>query len=62
VTFNQPVKIQVENEWMGAKGQMEGRVSYVNPTIDAASRTFRIKVDIPASRGVRPGMLVDARF
>jgi len=62
VTFNQPVKIQVENEWMGARGQMEGRITYVNPTIDAASRTFRIKVDIPASRGVRPGMLVDAKF
>lgn len=62
VTFNQPVKIQVENEWMGTRGQMEGHVTYINPTIDAASRTFKIKVNIPPGRGVRPGMLVDARF
>jgi macrolide-specific efflux system membrane fusion protein len=62
VQFSQPVKIQVENEWMGARGQMEGQVTYINPTIDAASRTFKIKVGVPAGRGVRPGMLVDARF
>lgn len=62
VAFNQPVKIQIENEWMGTGGHLEGRVSFINPTIDAASRTFKIKVDVPAGRGVRPGMLVDARF
>jgi multidrug efflux pump subunit AcrA (membrane-fusion protein) len=47
---------------MGSRGQMEGPVTYINPTIDAASRTFKIKIGIPAGRGVRPGMLVDARF
>jgi multidrug efflux pump subunit AcrA (membrane-fusion protein) len=48
---------------MGRVGQVEGRVTYINPTIDAASRTFKIKVGIPANRGtVRPGMLVEARF
>jgi len=62
VQFGQPVKLQVESEWLGAKGQMEGRLSYINPTVDAASRTFKVKVDVPAGRGVRPGMLVDARF
>lgn len=63
VRLQQPVKIQVEGEWMGRTGQIEGRVTYINPTIDAASRTFKIKVGIPANRGtVRPGMLVEARF
>jgi len=62
VTFNSPVKLQIESEWMGTRGHMEGRVAFINPTIDAASRTFKIKVDVPAGRGVRPGMLVDARF
>jgi membrane fusion protein (multidrug efflux system) len=59
----QPVRIIVEGEWMGRNGQIEGRVAYINPTVDAASRTFKIKVEIPASHGtVRPGMLVEARF
>jgi membrane fusion protein, multidrug efflux system len=63
VQLQQPVKVQVEGEWMGRLGQIEGRVTYINPTIDAASRTFKIKVGIPASKGlVRPGMLVEARF
>jgi RND family efflux transporter MFP subunit len=63
VQLQQPVKVQVESEWMGRLGQVEGRVTYINPTIDAASRTFKIKVGIPANRGtVRPGMLVEARF
>ena len=63
VRLQQPVRVQVEGEWMGRAGQVEGRVTYINPTIDAASRTFKIKVGIPANRGtVRPGMLVEARF
>jgi membrane fusion protein (multidrug efflux system) len=58
----QPVRIAIEGDWMGRSGQIEGRVTYINPTIDAASRTFRIKVEIPALSGtVRPGMLVEAR-
>lgn len=63
IQLQQAVRVQVESEWMGRTGQVEGRVTYINPTIDAASRTFKIKVGIPASRGlVRPGMLVEARF
>src|SRR6185436_10215819 len=62
IELNQPIKIQVEGEWMGQRGRIEGKVTYINPTIDAASRTFKIKVGIPATQGVRPGMLVEARF
>jgi len=48
---------------MGRTGQLEGRITYINPKIDAASRTFKVKVSIPASEGlVRPGMLVEATF
>jgi RND family efflux transporter MFP subunit len=63
VQLSQPVRVTVEGEWLGRQGQIEGQITYVNPTVDAASRTFRIKVGIPAFHGtVRPGMLVEARF
>jgi len=62
VTFGSQVKLQVESDWLGTKGLVEGQVSYVNPKVDAASRTFKIKVSIPSRGLVRPGMLVDARF
>jgi len=59
----QPLRIKIEGEWMGRTGQLEGQITYINPTIDAASRTFKVKVGIPASHGlVRPGMLVEASF
>jgi RND family efflux transporter MFP subunit len=62
VQLDKIIKVQVEGEWMGRNGQVDGRVNYINPTIDAASRTFKIKVGIPARGGVRPGMLVEAQF
>jgi RND family efflux transporter MFP subunit len=63
VQLQQSITIQIEGEWMGRTGHLEGQVSYINPTIDAASRTFKVKIAIPASHGlVRPGMLVEARF
>jgi multidrug efflux pump subunit AcrA (membrane-fusion protein) len=38
-------------------------VSYINPTVDAASRTVRIKVDIESpNEAVRPGMLAEVQF
>jgi len=62
VQLNKQVKIQVEGEWMGKNGQLDGTVTFINPTIDAASRTFKIKIGIPSRGGVRPGMLVEAQF
>ena len=63
VRTEQSIPVQVEGEWMGAEGQLHGPVMYVNPTIDASSRTFRVKVRIPNKGGlVRPGMLVQAQF
>lgn len=63
VRLDQPVRIRVEGEWMGPSGQLEGRIAYINPTVEASSRTFKVKVSIPVSGGfVRPGMLVEATF
>lgn len=60
--LNQAIKLQVEGEWLGRLGQIEGKVTYINPAVDAASRTFKVKVGIPQRGLVRPGMLVEARF
>ena len=63
VQLQQPVRLQVEGEWMGRSGLIEGPITYINPKIDAASRTFKVKVGIPAPHGlIRPGMVVEAHF
>ncbi len=62
VHLDKPIKVQVEGEWMGRTGQVDGRITYINPTIDAASRTFKVKIGIPSRGVVRPGMLVEAQF
>ncbi len=41
---------------------IEGRVSEIVPSIDAASRTFIVKIDLPAIAGVRSGLFGRARF
>jgi len=60
--LDKSIKVQVEGEWMGRTGQVDGRVTYINPTIDTASRTLKIKFGIPGRGVVRPGMLVEAQF
>jgi RND family efflux transporter MFP subunit len=63
VRETQRVAVQIEGEWLGGAGLVEGTVTYVDPTIDAASRTFRVKVEIPSAEGrIRPGMLAEVRF
>ena len=62
IRLRQIVKVQVEGEWMGRTGAIDGEITYINPTVDAASRTFKVKVGIPARGPVRPGMLVEAKF
>ena len=57
------VRVNVENDVLGSHGLLEGRVIYVNPKVDASSRTFRVKVAFSDSNGkVRPGMLAVVRF
>jgi len=62
IQLRQTVKLQVEGEWLGRPGAIDGEITYINPPVDAASRTFKVKVGIPARGLVRPGMLVEARF
>jgi membrane fusion protein, multidrug efflux system len=62
IKLKQTVKVQVEGEWLGRIGALDGQIIYINPTVDAASRTFKVKVGIPSRGLVRPGMLVEARF
>ena len=63
ISANQKVTLQVESEALGKIGQVEGRVYYINPKIDAASRTIRVKVSVPTLNGtVRPGMLAQVKF
>lgn len=59
----QKVKVLVEAEVLGSSGTVEGKVSYVNPKVDAASRTFLTKVVFSDNRGnIRPGMLARVIF
>ena len=59
---DQKLKVDVESE-SARVGRVEGKVIYVNPKIDAASRTFKVKIEIPNATGkVRPGMLAQVRF
>lgn len=51
------VKVAVE----GGAAPLEGRVAEVVPTVDPASRTFTVKVDV-AAKGLRSGMYGRASF
>ena len=62
IKLKQTIKVQVEGEWLGRLGALDGQITYINPTVDAASRTFKVKIGVPARGLVRPGMLVEARF
>jgi RND family efflux transporter MFP subunit len=56
------VAVQVESEWLGKAGSITGHVSYVNPTVDAASRMVTVKIDVPNPTGaIRPGMIANVR-
>jgi RND family efflux transporter MFP subunit len=59
---DQKLVVHVESEALGKSGQVEGRVIYVNPKLDAASRTIKVKVSIPVNGWIRPGMLAQAKF
>ena len=56
------IAVRVEAEWLGKAGSVTGRVSYVNPTVDAASRMVTVKIDVPNPTGsIRPGMVATVR-
>jgi RND family efflux transporter MFP subunit len=54
----QPVTVSLD-----ALGRtIEGRISEIVPAIDAASRGFTVKIDLPALRELRSGLFGRARF
>ena len=56
------IAVQVEPEWLRRAGAVTGHVSYVNPTVDAASRMVTVKIDVPNPSGaIRPGMVANVR-
>ena len=62
VRRDQRVKVQVESD-STPLGEVAGKVVYVNPKVDAASRTFKVKIEIINTNGkARPGMLAQVRF
>jgi multidrug efflux pump subunit AcrA (membrane-fusion protein) len=42
--------------------EVQGRVARIAPTIDPASGTVEVLVDVPDPRGLPPGATVSARF
>jgi RND family efflux transporter MFP subunit len=58
IRTGQPVTVMLD----GIGRPVEGRVSEVVPTIDAASRSFTVKIDLPAIAQLRSGLFGRARF
>jgi RND family efflux transporter MFP subunit len=63
VDTNTVVSVEVEKE-IGLTGKpVEGKVVYVNPTVEPTSRTFGARIEILAPDGlVRPGMRANVKF
>lgn len=58
IRIGQPVTVSLD-----ALGRaIEGRVSEIVPAIDAASRAFTVKIDLPALHELRSGLYGRARF
>jgi RND family efflux transporter MFP subunit len=63
LSVGRKVQVVVERDWLGAPGRVTGEVLYVNPTVDASSRTVTVKIDFTNPSGaVRPGMLAEVRL
>jgi len=58
IRTGQPVSVALD----GIGRPIEGRVSEIVPAIDAASRSFLVKVDLPAIAQLRSGLFGRARF
>ncbi len=58
IRSGQPVSVVLD----GIGRPIEGRVSEIVPAIDAASRSFIVKIDLPAIAQLRSGLFGRARF
>jgi RND family efflux transporter MFP subunit len=61
VSLGQTVKVRAESESAGRS--LAGQIVHINPKVDAASRTFQVKVGFSNSDGrIKPGMLAQVDF
>ncbi|MGD1093177.1 MAG: efflux RND transporter periplasmic adaptor subunit [Bryobacteraceae bacterium] len=58
IRLGQPVGITLD----GMNGNLEARVSEIVPSVDATSRSYLVKIDLPATSGVRSGSFGRAAF
>ncbi len=58
IRTGQPVSVALD----GIGRPIEGRVSEIVPAIDSASRSFTVKIDLPAVAQLRSGLFGRARF
>jgi RND family efflux transporter MFP subunit len=56
--LGQSVEVKLE----ATGGAVQGRVSEIVPSVDPASRTFTVKIDLPGTPTLRSGMFARARF
>ncbi len=60
-TVREGMKIPVKVDGVGA-GELTGTVAQIVPAADPASRSFQVKLDLPATQGLRAGMYGSAEF
>lgn len=58
VRLGQPVSVRLE----ALNRILEGRVAEIAPGVDAAARSFVVKIDLPAVEGLRSGLFARAVF
>lgn len=58
IRTGQPVAVRLD----GVDRAVDARVSEIVPAIDAASRSFLVKIDLPAMPGIRSGLFGRASF
>ena len=60
-TVREGMKIPVKVDGVGS-GELTGTVAQIVPAADPASRSFQVKLDLPATKGLRAGMYGSAAF
>lgn len=58
VKVGQPVRITLESSSDDAGAPLEGVIAAIDPTVDAATRTIKLRADVTSGDSLRPGMFV----
>jgi RND family efflux transporter MFP subunit len=62
IRIGQPVSVTLDGVDRTADGAMDARVSEIVPAVDAASRAYTVKIDLPALPALRSGVFGRAVF